>query len=769
MSAKRRRTAHAALGLALSVAAAALGGATSCGSGDDPAGPVPAEAGNGTGNDADAAGPDSTPVRSPYGLDVRPPNATCKAPPRPPSGSPVKLEPVFTNVQLSKPVMLTQMPGDPSRMFVAQLGTVELGYADIVSFPVVNPPNLPTVVASVGPLTYVGSEGGLLGLAFHPKCTPASCRLYVSYLSRGDPNYARSSIGYLTSTDNGATFTGLTEIVAFEDTFGPTHRGGGIAFGPDGYLYFSFGDGSGGDDAFAVGQNKNSKASKILRIDVDNVPAGQTYGIPDGNPFKNGGGEPATWAYGFRNPFRFSFDRATGDLWVGDVGQNLWEEIDRVLPGGNYGWPCREGTHPYMEDDPAKCPSKLGLLDPVVEYVHPDAQPYRAVMGGVVYRGKAIPSFVGTYVYGDLVSAEVFTLTFDPTTGAPKQSVITDAPQLDWVDFAEDLDGEIYGIGITQGLAKLVSAATQTTPPFPDRLSRTGCTDPSDPRKPAAGLVPYGVNAPFWSDGASKDRFLAVPDGTTITVGTGTNGHLDLPNGSVLVKTFSLAGKRIETRLLVRHDDGRWAGYSYEWLDDESDAVLLPSSKRKKVGTQSWYFPARGECVLCHTEAAGRTLGLELGQLNGDLVYPSTNRIANQLETLDHIKLFDAPLGKAAALLPVIPSPTGAGPLDQRARAYLHTNCAQCHQPMGGGRGPMDLRFTTSPSAAGACNVAAATGDLGIAGAKLLVPGDPALSLLSVRPHTTGATRMPPLGASTVDQSGLAVVDTWIRGLKACP
>ena len=243
--------------------------------------------------------------------------------------------------------------------------------------------------------------------------------------------------------------------------------------------------------------------------------------------------------------------------------------------------------------------------------------------------------------------------------------------------------------------------------------------------RPAAGLVPYGVNAPFWSDGATKERFLAVPDGTTITVGAGAEGHLELPNGSVLVKTFSLAGKRIETRLLVHHDDGGWAGYSYEWLDDQSDAVLLPSSKRKKVGTQSWYFPARGECMLCHTEAAGRTLGLELGQLNGDLVYPSTNRIANQLETLDHIKLFDAPLGKAAAQLPVIPSPTGSAPLDQRARAYLHTNCAQCHQPKGGGRGPMDLRFTTSASAVGACNIAAATGDLGIAGREAPGSGRP--------------------------------------------
>jgi len=749
------------LGLAV-VAAAGFASLGACG-GDEPAD------GPGAG---DGGGPDGS-VRAEFGLDTRPSNTTCLAPARPPSTAPVKFEQVFANVSLQAPMMMAQIPGDKTRWFVAQRG------GKIVSFPTTTPPNTPATVGTVQtvaalPLNQAG-EGGLLGLAFHPKFAQNG-RLYVTWTTTGgaSPVNMMSTIGELHSPDNGVSFDSYKEIVApFPQPF-TNHDGGGIAFGKDGFLYFSFGDGGDGDDTARHGQNKNTMFSKVLRVDVDTPSGGLAYGIPADNPFKAGGGEPATFAMGFRNPFRFSIDRDTNEVWVGDVGQNAYEEIDaKVKVGGNYGWPCREGLHDSPNaTDPAKCPlgaNTPGLIDPAAEHHHVPANS-RSITGGVVYRGAAIPGFVGTYVYGDYVKQELWTLGFDPGTGATVTTQLTDAPAANWVSFAEDNDGEVYAVALNQGAVyKLLPAAPAGPNTFPDRLSKTGCVDPNDPKKPAASVIPYGVNAPLWSDGAQKERFLALPDGKTITV-QDADGDFDFPNGTVLMKNFTVAGKLTETRLFMRHDDGGWNGYTYEWLDDGSDAVLLPAGKTKTVGTQTWTFPSRSDCVTCHSEAAGRSLGLELGQLNGDHVYPSTNTIANQLKTLDHIGMFDKPLGKPVDQLLAYPDPYGAtAPLEARARAYLHSNCSNCHRPKGGGRGNMDLQFGTAFVDTKSCNVDPEAGDLGVAGGKLIVPGAPEQSILALRPHSPAANRMPPLASSVVDEPGVKVLDDWIRGIAACP
>ncbi|MCA9588417.1 MAG: PQQ-dependent sugar dehydrogenase [Myxococcales bacterium] len=743
-----------------------LGAVAASACGDDPSSNPDADAG------ADGALPDGAPppVRAEFGLDTRPANPTCKAPAKPPPAAPVTFQRVFDNVQLQAPMMMAQIPGDSTRWFVALRGTANGGTADIVSFPVAAPPNQPTVVASVGPLQNVtNGEGGLLGMAFHPKFAQNG-RLYVSFLTTGGANNRRSVVGYLTSPDNGATFGNYTEILGFDQTTATNHKGGGIAFGKDGFLYLGFGDGGGGDDAFTQGQNRDGLFSKVLRIDVDAPAGGKAYGIPADNPFAGGGGAPETFAYGFRNPFRISIDSATGDLWVGDVGQNQYEEIDLVKLGGNYGWPCREGEHDYITtaQSPQKCPSMAGLLDPVVEHQHPPPGNTRSLTGGVVYRGSSIPGAQGTYFYGDYERQDLFSFSYD-AQGKPVSTVLNEqgGPRANWVSFANDNDGEVYALALNQGtIYKLVSTGGGAPSTFPDLLSKTGCADPADVKKPAPGLVAYGVNAPLWSDGAAKARFMALPDGQKIKVGA--DGDFDFPNGTVLVKSFSLGGKLVETRLLVRHDDGDWAGYSYEWNDAQTDAALLPSGKTKAVGAVTWSFPSRGECMRCHTEAAGRSLGLELGQQNGDFVYPSTNRISNQLKTLEHIDMFEVPVGPPEQKV-AFPDPLGQGPLEARARAYLHSNCANCHRPQGGGRGDLDLRFGTSLTDTKACNADPAAGDLGVAGAKLLAAGAPDKSLITLRARASGANRMPPLGTSVVDGEGVKVLEDWIKSVGACP
>ena len=172
--------------------------------------------------------------------------------------------------------------------------------------------------------------------------------------------------------------------------------------------------------------------------------------------------------------------------------------------------------------------------------------------------------------------------------------------------------------------------------------------------------------------------------------------------------------------------------------------------------------------MRCHTAAAGNTLGLEIGQLNTSMVYASTNRLANQLKTLEHIGVLSAPLSAPVEQLTAFPNPTGDRPLAERARSYLHANCSPCHRPNGGGRGNLDLRFSTGLAGTAACNVVPEAGDLGVTGAMLLVPGMPAKSLISLRPQAVGANRMPPVGSNLVDTKGVQVVNDWISSLTSC-
>jgi uncharacterized repeat protein (TIGR03806 family) len=342
----------------------------------------------------------------------------------------------------------------------------------------------------------------------------------------------------------------------------------------------------------------------------------------------------------------------------------------------------------------------------------------------------------------------------------------------------------------------LTSRPTNTTckPPMltdapATKLSATGCVDPADPRKPASGLVPYTVNAPLWSDGAEKRRYFALPEGAKITVkdcvarpdacgatGAADHGDFVFPVGSVLVKMFELGGKPIETRLLVRAETDLWVGYSYAWRADGSDADVLPDSVSGedrmlddgKGGKQKWHYPSRSECLQCHTDAAGVALGPEMAQLDGPFAYPS-GVTSPQLETLAAIGVFDAPLpGQRPAAL-VAPSGT-AGTTEQRARSYLHANCAICHRP-GSNFQSIDLRSATPLAKTFACNADPQKGDLGVAGAKILVAGDPmkSLVLLRMKQLAPSTARMPQIGTLVVDDAGVAAVEAWIRDLKSCP
>jgi mono/diheme cytochrome c family protein len=225
----------------------------------------------------------------------------------------------------------------------------------------------------------------------------------------------------------------------------------------------------------------------------------------------------------------------------------------------------------------------------------------------------------------------------------------------------------------------------------------------------------------------------------------------------------------VETRLLMRHTDGSWAGYTYEWNAAGTEANRVIGGKTATVNNQAWIFPSEAQCLLCHTSAAGFSLGLETGQLNGAITYAATGRSANQLTTLDAIGVFAPALSGAASAQAVIPSPTdSARTLTERARAYLHTNCAQCHRPGGGTPSNMDLRYTTPLNATNTCNLPPQAGNLGIANAQLVAVGDASRSVVVARANRRDANAMPPLGSAQIDSAGVQLVSTWINQLAGC-
>jgi glucose/arabinose dehydrogenase len=276
------------------------------------------------------------------------------------------------------------------------------------------------------------SERGLLGLAFHPRYEENGF-FYVNYTDlNGDTVIARFNV----SQDSERTDPGSEKRLLFVDQPFANHNGGGLAFGPDGTLYIALGDGGSGGDPQGNGQSLQTHLGKILRIDVD---GGDPYAIPPDNPFAAGGGLPEIWAYGLRNPWRFSFDRLMWDMYIADVGQNQWEEISTLAagsPGGaNFGWDFREGSHPFEGEPPAG----LDLIDPVAEYDHSLGC---SVTGGFVYRGAALPEWQGVYLYGDYCTGNLWGLLRGPEGAWQNELLYQGVGQI--TSFGEDEAGEVY-------------------------------------------------------------------------------------------------------------------------------------------------------------------------------------------------------------------------------------------------------------------------------------------------------------------------------------
>lgn len=299
------------------------------------------------------------------------------------------------------------------------------------------------------------NEEGLLGLAFHPKFKENG-ELFVFYTDVKAKMANVVSRFRMSKSDPGqADPASEEEIIRFEKPYW-NHDGGTILFGPDGYLYITHGDGGAGNDPHENGQNLQTLLGKVLRIDVDKQVPGKHYAVPQDNPFVGrADAAPEIWAYGLRNIWRMAFDRQTGELWAGEVGQNLYEEIIIVTAGGNYGWNLRESLHPFGSKGVDVNPQ---LIEPIWEYHHDVG---KSVTGGLVYRGKKLPELNGAYLYADYVSGRVWALWYDKAKGRVVANREIKGQSLPVVSFGEDADGEPYLLTVSQtgrGIYRLVSS-----------------------------------------------------------------------------------------------------------------------------------------------------------------------------------------------------------------------------------------------------------------------------------------------------------------------
>ena len=363
----------------------------------------------------------------------------------------LRLEPTLAGREFDSPTNFVQA-GD-GRVFVTeQAGLVWVfDQASLSADPALNPP--PSKGEGWGGGEFLdirdrvsrrGSEEGLLGMALAPDFS-RSGDFYV-YYSAANPR--RSVVSRLTAPVGSDSADAGSELVIMEVAQPySNHNGGQIAFGPDGYLYIALGDGGAAGDPQGHGQDTSTLLGAILRIDVAQATAERPYAIPPDNPFAGGGGRGEIWAYGLRNPWRFSFDRDNGELWAGDVGQNRYEEVDRIAAGGNYGWNVLEASYCFAPSDGCQ---REGMIPPVWEYPLKDGA--CSVIGGYVYRGSGIPGLSGVYVFGDFCNGQVSGLRPGGADTVPQLLADTG---LRITSFGQDNGGELYLLSHQDGIYRL--------------------------------------------------------------------------------------------------------------------------------------------------------------------------------------------------------------------------------------------------------------------------------------------------------------------------
>lgn len=664
---------------------------------------------------------------------------------------PYTTEAIFESINWERPIYAKAEPGT-SNLIVVQLGNNDQQDSSIVRIDENNPVHSKNILTIPGRLVY--------GVDFDPDYRTNGFLYVFSNGPTGNPE-RRDRISRFQLDRETGMFDPVTELKII-DWRSMGHDGGELGFGADDMLYISTGDGTSDSDGWLSGQDISNLLGGVLRIDVRQSSNAAPYAIPPDNPFVSvEGARGELWAFGLRNPWRLWSDRKSGQIWVGNNGQDLWETVHLIRRGENYGWSLYEGSHPFY---PQRQRGPAEITPPTLEHHHTEA---RSLTGGVVYRGTQLPELDGHYIYGDYSTGKIWGVRHDGTKVTWHQELADTSHQI--AGFAIAPSGALLIVDHGGSLHQLKPSTPVTNDrPFPLKLSETELFQSVADHTLKPGIIPYSVNAPAWHDGAVAQRFLAVPGDQQI--GSNGNRGWNLPDGSVILQTLSFPhggrSTRIETRLMVRQQ-GEWSAYSYQWNSQQTDATLVAKSGANveialpHEKSHSWRIPSRSECMSCHSRAVNFVLGLSNPQMNRTHRYGSI--IANQLDTLRHIGLLrDADPTESTTLVDPYDQ---AQSIDARARSYLHVNCSCCHVEAGGGNARMELEFTRDLQDMRLISARPQHATFGIANAMLVAPGMPDRSVLLQRVSRRGAGQMPPLFSRTVDQTAVQLLRSWIDSM----
>jgi uncharacterized repeat protein (TIGR03806 family) len=690
----------------------------------------------------------------PIDLARRVPVTTLTFPPDNPHRTPLRTQRAFPHIEFDEPLFLTAPPDGTDRIVILEKK------GRILVFPNSDETPQAKVFLDLSARIDWQIESGLLGLAFDPKFSE-NRRFYVYYTAAKPFRVVLSS--FLVREDDPNSVDPATEKILFEfPKEAVVHHAGMLAFGPDGMLYVAVGDGAtkqGNTNA----QDLTTLPGKLLRID----PSGGTpYAIPRDNPFvgKGGGVREEIWAYGLRNPWRFSFD-PQGRIWLGDVGENTTEEVNLVTRGANLGWRAFEGRQPFIADQAIE---RSQVTFSIYEYTHIMGG---SVIGGYVSRGTRLPTLRDAYIYGDGNLGRVWAMRYDGQKVVSNDEVAF-VPTLS--SFGEDAHGELYALGLDGRIYRFEETAALTmTHPFPMRLSQTGLFRDTAQLAAAPGVVEYAINAPGYNDGATARHWIALPGNERVTFHA--KEPWQFPGGTVLVQHLEIAttqrpAQRLETRVLVQEQSG-WAGYTYKWNDAQTDADLLVGSRMEKLvvpknafgGTRErdYLYPSSTDCLRCHGSANLGALSVTTRQLNRTVQF--TDGPENQLQRWEKISLLTGPIGEPTQLAS-LPNPRDTSlPRPPRARAYLDTNCSFCHHPGGAAQLGIDMRFDTPLELTNMVNVHPVRGSQ-TENARFLVitPGKRRESMLRHRMLWDNVRRMPPISSGVRDPLAESLIGKWI-------
>lgn len=772
-------------------------------------------------------------------------NSTLTFPADLPSATGYTVPNAFGSLTFSAPMCTAFPPGDTNRLFVAERG------GQIRVIPNMAAPtneaylNL-TSLLSAGQALAGDGEHGFLSLAFHPNFATNRTLFVYFTIDVGGVDFQRlHQVTVSSATATAVTITEHKPLLTVLDRDN-NHNGGSINFGPDGYLYLSLGDEGGANDtrnnARFINHRNVSGARRpgfwgqLIRIAVEVDPVGQpgvfppntvepnphtqnatafpsalhgNYRVPLDNPFHGYTRwhsqtiDPATvrteiFATGLRNPFRWSFDLPTGRIFLADVGQGVWEEVNVIAKGDDLGWSWREGLHAFTSaplypdangtttPPPAPQPGDppgtgFSPKSPIFEYDHTndgvgnDAILHgSSITGGVVYRGDQMTELFGGYLFADFNSGRVAVLR-EANGVWTGQRLISSETGI--VHFGHDpRNGEVLLCDLDGPIRRLVRSGTTGTPP-PATLSAAGIFSNLTNLTPHPGIVPYEPNVPFWSDYAHKTRWFSIKN-LTDTVGFNANTNWTLPAGMVWIKHFDIdlergnpsTRRRLETRVLVKTATDVY-GLSYRWENVQSgtqaNATLVAENGESfpipgSNPSQTWLFPSRSDCKVCHTPVGGFALSFNTRQMNRSHPYGALNQ--NQIAALSSAGYFSSPVQNVATLPALARADDSNSSLEWKVRSYLAANCAQCHQPGGPGLGNWDARPTTATDAAGLIG-GSLLNTFGDAANRVIAKGDTGHSMLLKRIQGIGVPRMPPVGTNERDLASEQLLSDWITNV----